>query len=687
MDGQASTCCGYSEICAEGTCFMPTTSCFDNFACPDGQYCNLESHQCLPNPSFPDGGCTVQDLGGSDQFEPKLLYYWGVNDLKPSEFPNHINVIMAPMVADVNGDTIPEIVFNSWKSNSTEYETDGVLRIIRGDNGKLIASSNETEKTAPCGQIAIGRLYPDSVKQYNGLDVSGLQIVTCAEDQKLAAYNYKAQRIWKGTTDNMECNETGVSLADFDGDGTPELSARYKIYNAQTGELIAEPNISLPNIEISNLSVPADLDGDGLPELVGGNIAFKADLKNHILKPLYVLSDQPDGYPSIADLDLDGKPEIIVVRHQLYTDEAFEPLSHTIMAFRADGTPFWSKPVDVHLGKVHERGGSPATIARIDDDPHPSILVSSGHDFIALDYKGNLKWSRGIGDKSSRRTGSTVFDFNGDGKAEVVYADEYFMRVYDGNDGNTLFCLCNTSETLYEYPIVADVNNDGHAEIIVASNRYRTNKKCPTLEKVEGDVDQCIEDLLNGPAENRSGTNGIRVFGGNPISEDTAASRWMPTRPIYNQHAYSVTNVWDNGSIPTRPRSNWSTAQLNNFRQNIVPNASNYQSYLHLRPATISSTRLCQDPQPIYFSIYNDGQAAVPNGAHVLLEIYNSPVDSKPAYTHQSEIPALGVTEHVDYEINLHLNGLHDAYMRFTIIDGNVCQRSNVTEYTFHCDE
>jgi hypothetical protein len=47
---------------------------------------------------------------------------------------------------------------------------------------------------------------------------------------------------------------------------------------------------------------------------------------------------------------------------------------------------------------------------------------------------------------------------------------------------------------------------------------------------------------------------------------------WVASRPIWNQHAYYVTNVNDNGTIPASGavKKNWQTAGLNNFRQNVV---------------------------------------------------------------------------------------------------------------------
>ena len=50
--------------------------------------------------------------------------------------------------------------------------------------------------------------------------------------------------------------------------------------------------------------------------------------------------------------------------------------------------------------------------------------------------------------------------------------------------------------------------------------------------------------------------------------------RWVAARPVWNQHAYSITNVGDHGEIPKTSlwEHNWSLSQnprLNNFRQNV----------------------------------------------------------------------------------------------------------------------
>src|SRR5690606_14207680 len=61
---------------------------------------------------------------------------------------------------------------------------------------------------------------------------------------------------------------------------------------------------------------------------------------------------------------------------------------------------------------------------------------------------------------------------------------------------------------------------------------------------------------------------GLRVF-------SDSADRWVRSRMIWNQHAYHVTNVTDDGRIPrtSEVARNWATEGLNNFRQNVQGDA------------------------------------------------------------------------------------------------------------------
>jgi hypothetical protein len=168
-------------------------------------------------------------------------------------------------------------------------------------------------------------------------------------------------------------------------------------------------------------------------------------------------------------------------------------------------------------------------VADFDGDGEPEVGVASLSRYTVFDTDGTVMWSNTVSDYSSSQTGSSVFDFEGDGLAEVVYADEHTLWVFDGATGAVkMEQPGHASGTLMEYPLIADVDNDGTTEIIVASNNYTF-----------------------------AGWNGITVIG-------DAEESWMESRPIWNQYAYHITNVENDGSIPVFQEPNWLT--WNSFR-------------------------------------------------------------------------------------------------------------------------
>src|SRR5690606_10463058 len=112
------------------------------------------------------------------------------------------------------------------------------------------------------------------------------------------------------------------------------------------------------------------------------------------------------------------------------------------------------------------------TLADFDGDNLPEIGVAGATAYSVFDPDGPapVLWSRDTKDFSSHATGSSVFDFEGDGVAEVIYGDECFVRVYRGTDGHVLLEIPNNTGTIHEYPLVADVDADGRSEILVVAN-------------------------------------------------------------------------------------------------------------------------------------------------------------------------------------------------------------------------
>ncbi len=149
---------------------------------------------------------------------------------------------------------------------------------------------------------------------------------------------------------------------------------------------------------------------------------------------------------------------------------------------------------------------------------------------------GSVLWSNTIQEFSSSRTGSSVFDFDGDGSAEVVYNDENTLWVFSyvgTSSAAVVWSTPNSTLTAHEYPVIADVDNDGNAEIIVGSN-----------------------DFARGTGLQR----GLRVYG-------DVADNWVPTRTIWNQHAYHITNITNAGAVPYPETPSWTNT--NTYRTNL----------------------------------------------------------------------------------------------------------------------
>ena len=139
--------------------------------------------------------------------------------------------------------------------------------------------------------------------------------------------------------------------------------------------------------------------------------------------------------------------------------------------------------------------GGPPTIGDFDNDGQAEFALASKGAYQVFDLEcaadplpekcsqAGILWWEVSQDYSSSKTGSSIFDFEGDGKAEAVYADECFVRVYDGATGEVLFSRSRTSCTWNENPVIADTDGDFKAEIVVGSN---TNCaiSCPSLDPV-----------------------------------------------------------------------------------------------------------------------------------------------------------------------------------------------------------
>jgi hypothetical protein len=400
------------------------------------------------------------------------------------------------------------------------------------------------------------------------------------------------------------------SIVDLDDDGVPEITLGGAVYD-RAGLLLDAHLAPAMAYWQGQFGVTADVDNDArhLPELVTGagiwswNTTTRAWVPATFFTPAAPLAD---GMVAVADFGdfpgtAPGDPEVAVIS----AGTARVQTIHGAVVFG---------PVAIPGGGQ----GGPPTAADFNGDGHVDFAAAARASYLVFDLRcvgtpapagcaaPGIRWTRANQDASSHSTGSSVFDFNGDGSAEAVYADECFTRVYDGTSGAVLFSRYRPSCTWYETPIVVDVNGDLKAEIVVPDDddcgitcgslapmgfdsifpglRCASAADCPTatmrcdagLCRCESDA-QCGDvgygcrapDAASGGAGNVCRALVGTRFGGVQVFGDPRG-RWTPSRPVWNEHAYSVTNVSDTGVIPASHlrTPNWRAAGLNHFRQN-----------------------------------------------------------------------------------------------------------------------
>lgn len=603
-------CCAGGEVCSFQKCVVPGETCIDATECPDGSYCEYTlgdpgmasedqcgggfqpaTGKCLPEPPEcepgvePEGDaidCLAKcEFVPQTSFEPALKYAWDL-----------ASVMMPPIVLQLDDDNcdqvvderdIPEIVFMSFDGG--DYNTNGTLRAISIVDGALVQKWE--------AKPAVDTLWGGRGLAGGNIDgLPGNEIVACAEGTKVRAFTAAGAELWT-TAAAVGCDQP--SLADLDGDGNIEVLTESSVLDGKTGAV----KLTIDAVSSSwwnKKAIAADADGDGQLEIVTPSRILEADGT--------VLVDTGLGgtFPAIADLDLDGSPEIISIDnvHGTGTHDVnvwrYDPAAankFTILRQDLDINGALSPDLCAAGSAGNVGGGGPPTIADFNGDGTPDVGVAGGIGYAVFDGKklidpavapaDTFLWIKQTQDCSSAFTGSSVFDFDGNGSAEVVYADEQYMRIYAGATGDVLLEVCNTSGTLHEYPLVADVDNDGQADIVVTSNDY-SSLTCP-------------KEMMK--------TRGVRIFG-------DANNQWVRTRRIWNQHAYHVTNVEEDGTIPAGEQANWTVPRLNNFRQNVQPEGE------FAAPDLVATAYTeCFDGLKAYARIRNLGQAAVPAGVQI----------------------------------------------------------------------
>ena len=422
--------------------------------------------------------------------QPK--WHWNSSDF----MPEYNQVMATPIVVQLNDDNgdgvinnndVADVVVVTFKKGS---HNNGVVRALSGIDGSEIWDYSQ------------GAIMSDASYSLASADFDGDGIVEIVASSRFE--NFVSVIDHKGVTKKQIAKvnsgwktASNIAIADIDNDGSLEFTLGDAIYNYDTGSLF--------NVDWSPTYTIFDSNNDGIQEILA-----RGQLLDENGAMLWSYTEQSEvWFSSIADIDNDGQPEVVLS----IPSGSSTPEKSRIVALEANGNT-----------EVNSGGGAQAISNFL--GANNIGIVHAGYTAVTLyDKSGQLIWAVPNDDEWSGKLGVSAYDFNGDGIDEVIVQDNFKVRVLNGLNGEVLSTVANSTASLWEYPIVVDLEGDNNAELIVVSNNYDSRYSI---------------------------NNGVTVFGAADNSKP-----WKNATRIWNQHSYHQTNISQDGQVPVVELPSW----------------------------------------------------------------------------------------------------------------------------------
>ncbi len=525
-------------------------------------------------------------------YKPKLK--WGWRDTAGTGFSSVQNTPVVGHFTDDNGDgkydqsDVPEVfvILHSISGSA------GKVMLLDGRDGHELWKKDlyvEWPSTPAIGDVD-GDGVPD-IAVIEGQFFSSNRRVTILD--KFG--NKKDSSNWQPNAATFTFTEK-LSISDMDGDGKPEIIWGHNVFNHHCRQVFPD-HFSANFLQ----GFPVDLDGDGFKEIVAQSdlMPTDADLGLTVFgyKEKAVLHRFEQGattYPIVARTDTGSLPKILESRFgwsgdsigsvQIYGTLA-EP-ERIIPATVVSPPPGflsaleYSDADDIFYGtgsrRIKYRIGS--VLATFVSDPsHAASLpyfASTNLEDGSVTYRvfpsGN--WGRG-----------TVFDFADDSVPEILLQTHDSLYILDAA-GNTLGKInsSNSSTSI----IVADVDNDSHADIVV------------------GGADPDSTNSLI-----------VRAYS-NPT--------WVGARTQFNQKDNTIVNINEDGSIPRFEPEYWNAKNTVN-----VQCTEGHYACVDMTASLPQFVRDTSGHDTLMVRVGNGGALALPAGIPVTVYAGHSGAQSK----------------------------------------------------------
>lgn len=385
----------------------------------------------------PIGGSHLPNEDLSAERNDQILWWYQLN--APS--------FGSSAVADIDEDGFLEIVFGT-------YFNDEHIYALNAEDGSLLWSYD----TGGCNDASL--VIAD-------VDLDGhLEVVIPASSPSMVyCFNGMNGAVkWSRSTGASNCIDSPPAVADVDNDDKPELLlgtfyGNVFCLNGEDGSICWQKNLGSTSYIQSDPAV-LDVNEDGQLDVVVAQ--FAGDCRVYALwgnngSSLWY-SDLPSDYMyhgcSFADLDEDGKPELVIGSYD----------NHVYVFNAEDGSLAWQYVAPYYIG-------APTSIGDLNDDGHLEVIFVSYNMLGVLSHTGSLLWSATTGGNMFR--GAALSDIDGDGILDVVFGSEDgILRALKGSNGQVIW-TCDLQAhygMVFEMdhaPVIADLNNDGRLDVFV----------------------------------------------------------------------------------------------------------------------------------------------------------------------------------------------------------------------------
>ncbi|WP_165024895.1 FG-GAP repeat domain-containing protein [Dysgonomonas sp. ZJ279] len=373
-----------------------------------------------------------------------LQQKWKANNYNSGATNIHLYGKTIPQIVDIEGDGVPEVLVQN--------------KIYNAKTGALLIALETLGSTA-----------------YTGAD---------------------AKATTGALTDGGDTNIPFSYIYDIDLDGNYEVIAGGKIYydlNLASGTYKI---LQMPGVGDGRTGI-ADIDGDGIADVVVVNRVSSTQIKIVVWNPNFWIINPSDGKTIIKNPAATPVPTILAqLTFDIDTNATAQGNNSYVYIGDIDGREqtvggkkYRLPEIAILSGRI--RGSQLVQHPNISGLGFPtSTTVSAGQgvligftfDPAETNVQNKLKTSFVLEHNDrSINTGFTMFDFDNDGMQEICYRDEATLRIIKAgvqpyvplsytetsNPNVILFSKPVISFTGFEYPVIADIDNDSSAEMVV----------------------------------------------------------------------------------------------------------------------------------------------------------------------------------------------------------------------------